>query len=271
MKSIRLLLPALLLLGCSSQSGAGEPAAVLLGGSVWQVAAIDGRGVVTRPGDDGIKRAASFTFGQRSYGGSVGCNALGGLYAQVGKRLYTMPGPQTAMACSGAVGQQEDAANAILNASPLIEPSASGIVLSGGGRRMELTRLGAAGAVDPPEAWQGRGVAGQSYTVHSVNGGRTDGRRLWGKRPPQLRFAGGRVTMSLDCPKPAQGSYAEASGRIAASGLSATCRSPNSRDGELAAILAAGARTVSGPNGELLLASRAGWATLWNDRRDRPK
>ena len=54
-------------------------------------------------------------------------------------------------------------------------------------------------------------------------------------------------------------------------GLGPVCSAPGTRDAALAAILEADPRTVSGPNGELLLASRTGWAILWNERRDRPK
>lgn len=261
---------AFAVLGCSAAAPATDLVPSPLQGWKWRVVAIDGWAPESRPADDGSDPAPAFTFGMRSYGGSAGCNALGGLYAQVDDRLYTMLGPQTAMGCSGARKAQEDAANAIFYASPEVRRSGKRLTLNGGGHTMELERTAPASYPDSPEAWQGPGILGQSYVVHEVNGRRTDGKRIWSKTPPRLRFTSERVEMRLDCPQPATGRFAPSTETIDVAGLSPTCRAKGTRDAELAAILAA-ARFVSGPNGELLLASRAGWAILWNERRDRPK
>ena len=92
--------------------------------------------------------------------------------------------------------------------------------------------------------------------------------RLW-KRPPRLRFGTGEVTMTLDCPKPAKGVFNQSTQHLYAAVPGPTC--PEPRDRALSAILGADPRVVSGPNGELLLASAKGWAILWNERRARPK
>ncbi|MCA1662357.1 MAG: hypothetical protein LC648_09495 [Novosphingobium sp.] len=93
--------------------------------------------------------------------------------------------------------------------------------------------------------------------------------RLW-KNPPRLRFGSGEVAMTLDCPKAAKGAFVQGTGYLHAALLTPTCATAP-RDRELASILGPDPRVVSGPNGELLLASAKGWAILWNERRNRPK
>jgi hypothetical protein len=107
--------------------------------------------------------------------------------------------------------------------------------------------------------------------IQSVNGVPTDGKRIWSKSPPRLRFAAGKVTMQLDCPKASNGVFVPGSEQLYAALFPPICRTPGTRDAAMARILGADPRVVSGPNGELLLASRHGWAILWNERRDRPK
>ncbi|HYD26031.1 MAG TPA: META domain-containing protein [Croceibacterium sp.] len=270
LKSALAPLAAMLLTASAGPAAATDPVASPLAGATWQVVALDGQSVEPPP-SDGAPRVASFTFGYRTYGGNAGCNAMGGLYAQIDERFYTMPGPQTAMACGGARAAQEDAANAIFSASPTVVRDGDSAVLEGGGHRMELRRLTAADNADDPTAWQGQGVAGQSYVVHAVNGAHTDGKVLWGKSPPRLRFTDTVVTLRLDCPGMDEGVFVQGLDTVYIGLLEPACTRPGTRDAALVRILGADPRTVSGPNGELLLASRFGWAILWNERRDRPK
>jgi heat shock protein HslJ len=259
------------LAACSSQAPATDLVPSPLAGGVWQVVSIDGQPVEPPHSDDNRSRLPTFTFGSRTYGGNAGCNALGGYYAQVDDRLYTMPGPQTAMACAGARMTQEESANAIFYASPTVTRAADTMALTGGGHRVELRRIGDAGNVDDPTAWQAPTVARQSYVIHEVNGVRTDGKVLWSDNAPELSFGDTEVTMKLDCPGSVSGRFNLGTEHVLVSALGPVCSGPGTRDAALAAILADGPRTVSGPNGELLLASPAGWAILWNERRDRPK
>jgi len=253
-------------------AGATDLVSSQLAGAVWRIAEIDGKPLVTLPGSAEEPRAEPrFTFAWRSYGGNAGCNTLGGLYAQVGDRLYTMPGPQTAMGCFGPIGAQEAAANAIFLASPSVARTAKGIRLNGGGHSMALERIGAATIADPPTAWQGVALAGQSFVVHAVNGVPTAGKRLWSNNPPRLRFSPGAMTLTLDCPQPAKGVFLQGTEHLFGALLTPTCKTPGTRDAAMSKVLGSDPRIVSGPNGELLLAGRAGWAILWNERRDRPK
>jgi heat shock protein HslJ len=263
-------LAAALLLASAQPLAATDLISSPLAAATWQVVAIDGQPVEPPHSDDNRARPPAFTFGHRTYGGTAGCNSLGGYYAQIDARLYTMPGPQTAMGCSGARGAQEDAANAIFNASPTVTRQGETAVLEGGGHRMELRWLALAENADDPAAWQGSSLGGQSYIIHEVNGARTDGRRLAGRNPPRLRFGSGEITMDLDCPKPSRGVYLDNTEHLYAALITPPCET-EARDAEMARIIGADPRKVSGPNGELLLASRMGWAILWNERRDRPK
>jgi heat shock protein HslJ len=271
--SITRLALALPLLGCAAQAPATDLVPSPLAGATWRVMTIDGKPLAAPPkGDDGEVRYPSFAFGHRGYGGSAGCNALGGLYAQVEDRLYTMPGPQTAMGCRGPAAAQEDAANAIFRAAPTVTRGRHSVLLSGGGHTMELVRSGPAPEhADSPTAWQGTALSGQSYVIQEVNGQRTDGKRLFSKSPPRLRFGKGDVTMTLDCPKPAKGVFNQGTEHLYGALFDPTCDTPGTRDAALSKIIGADPRVVSGPNGELLLASKAGWAILWHERRDRPK
>jgi len=271
MKILTMSVAALLGAACSAPGTATDLVPSPLAGATWQVVAIDGQAVEPPHGDDSRTRLPSFTFGYRTYGGNAGCNALGGYYAQVDARLYTMPGPQTAMGCGGARAAQEDAANAVFRASPTVTRDVDDLVLDGGGHRMTLRRIAAAENADDPTAWQGAGVAGQSYVIHEVNGVRTEGSALWGRNPPELRFDDRTVTMRLDCFGSARGDFTLGTEFVSVERMGVPCVTPGTRDAALAAILESDPRTVSGPNGELLLASRTGWAILWNERRDRPK
>jgi heat shock protein HslJ len=264
-------LAAVLLLASAQPLAATDLISSPLAAATWQVVTIDGQPVEPPHSDDNRARLPAFTFGHRTYGGNAGCNSLGGYYAQIDERLYTMPGPQTAMGCSGARAAQEDAANAIFNASPTVTRDGETAVLEGGGHRMELRWLALAENADDPGAWQGPSVVGQSYVIHAVNGARTEGTKLWSDQAPELSFSQSEVTMNLDCPGSASGTFNIGTEHVHVSGLGPVCAAPGTRDAALAAILGAHPRTVSGPNGELLLASRTGWAILWNERRDRPK
>lgn len=264
-------LAALSLVANATPGTATDLVASPLAGSTWQVVAIDGQAVEPPHSDDERARLPAFTFGYRSYGGNAGCNALGGLYAQVDARFYTMPGAQTAMACGGARGAQENAANAIFDASPTVTRAGDTAELAGGGHTMSLRLIGAAGVDDPPAAWQAPGLEGQSYAVHAVNGLRTDGKRLFGKTPPRMRFAKGKATSRLDCAGEMTGFFLQSTEHLHAAFFPPVCSRPDARDAAFAQIIGADPRVVSGPNGELLLASRKGWAILWNERRDRPK
>lgn len=294
--TIRLALASLLVVGCSpvskesyppvvSQSPAmgtapaappssslslGFAPAPRFAGRTYSITAIDGQAPASMATDEGERRTPRFGFVERSYGGTSGCNGMGGLYAQVGDRLFTMPGPQTQMGCGGRLGEQERVIGAVLKASPTIARSGDVIELRGAGHVLRIVQDAAADTMgEVPTAWQGDGLAGQSFVVWTVNGARSERTARDGWPTAKLHFNADRMTARIDCPAPMVAPFRQSGRRLEASDVAASCPAP--RDTGFAAILAASPTLVSGPNGELLIASPAGWITAENERRDRPK
>ncbi|HEX8419361.1 MAG TPA: META domain-containing protein [Sphingomonas sp.] len=81
-----------------SPSGAPAPIDHAVFEGRWKITAFDGRPPVAVGASDGA-RAPSLTFSRTGYGGTAGCNALGGIGTLYGARFYTQVGPQTVMAC----------------------------------------------------------------------------------------------------------------------------------------------------------------------------
>ena len=268
MKLIALPLVASLLAACAA---ATPPAPAELAPGRYDLVAVDGTPVVNPAAERGEWQKAQFGFGTRSYGGDAGCNSLGGLYVQVEGRFYTMPGPQTAMMCAGRPMEQEDIANAVFTSAPAIANGGNGeIVLSGAGHSLTLRKVSDAAPQDAPTAWQSPTLAGQTFVVEAIGLDRIPGEQIYGKNPPKLAFAKERVNLRVDCPAAVSASFVESGEGLSIGTFAAPC-AKGARDRALAAILEAGPRYTSGPNGELLIASSAGWAQLSNVRRDRPK
>lgn len=290
----RLALASLLVAGCSPASQASYPSLVpasadvalarpaspspspslspvpQFAGRTYTIVAIDGKSPASMATDDGERRTPRFGFVERSYGGTSGCNGMGGLYAQVGDRLFTMPGPQTQMACAGRLGEQELVIDAVFAASPTILRSGDASELHGAGHVLSLEQDAAADTMgEVPTAWQGEALAGQSFVIWSVNGLRGERTARDGWPAARLRFTADRLTATIDCTAPIATAFRQAGRRLEANGIVATCPAP--RNAAFAAIVAASPLLVSGPNGELLIASSAGWITAENERRNRPK
>lgn len=233
--------------------------APVLAGNGYRVAAVDGRTPQFVEEDVGKPRTPRFQFGARSYGGTSGCNFMGGLQVQRGARLYTYPGAQTQMACGGALGAQEAAVDVLFRAAPTIRRDGEAVILSGAGRTLRLVREPDQLPVqDAPEAWQGTRLAGQRFEMHQI-----DGDSLNRRPAPLLAFAARSATLTHVCPKPVSGSYVQGPGTLRIT-LKAPC--PGAQR-QFAGTLS----TVSGPNGELLLAGQGHWLAGDNLRRDRPK
>ena len=251
---IRSVFVSLALVGCS----AAAPPAPVLAGSQWVIRTIDDRPLESAP-IDGVPRTPHLSFGARSYGGHAGCNALGGLFVERGGRVYTYPGPQTAMGCGGRRADQEAALDATLRAAPSVSREGDAVVLAGGGHRLRLARAEQLGPVlDPPQAWQGTAVAGQRFEARMIDG-------AWRTAGPQrmLRFTASTVTAVGFCPTAVTARYTQREGSIAFAFAATPCPQLAAFAGDRAA--------VSGPNGELLLGGNGHWLALDNLRRDRPK
>jgi hypothetical protein len=185
---------------------------------------------------------------------------MGGLYALRGGRIYTLPGPQTAMACGGARGAQEAAVNAVMYGAPVVTGRGDRLTLRAKGRPLALRRVPPPRPLaEVPEAWQGPGLAGQTFEMNRV-----DGDPLNRSPSPRLAFKARTVTLSHLCGPPQVLQYRQASAdAVIISGGRKNC---------LGGLFAGAALAMaSGPNGELLLAGQGHWLGGENIRRDRPK
>lgn len=255
---IRTLFASLALFGCtaaapSSVAPADVPA---LAGSWWEIESIDGRPLETAP-EGGDKPYLALV--QRSYNAYAGCNWIGGLYAQRGDRVYTVPGPQTAMGCSGQRAAQEAAVNAVMFASPVVSGSGDRLELKAVGRTIALHRAQAPRLLEEvPEAWQGTRLARQSFDLSRI-----DGDPLNRTPFPRIDFAATTATLrGLDGAVTTLG-YRQDGNTVTFSGGKRD-RLGDFFDGATLDI-------VSGPNGEILLAGDGHWLAGENVRRDRPK
>ncbi|HUQ13289.1 MAG TPA: META domain-containing protein [Novosphingobium sp.] len=247
----------LVLTGCVAASPPAEAPASLAGN--YRVVAVDGRAPSFVEEDAGKPRTPRFAFGARSYGGTSGCNFMGGLKAERGGRLYTSPGAQTQMACGGALGAQEAAIDALFRASPTIRRDGEAVILSGAGhpapgpRRRATRGARCAGSVARHASLRAalRNASDRWRSAQSPTGAVAEFRGL--DRHPDERL---RQACRRNVP---------ASAGHVAHGVQAEARM---RDlGRFAGTLS----TVSGPNGELLLAGDGHWLAGDNLRRDRPK
>lgn len=207
----------------------------------------------------GRPRTPRLWFGERSYGGTSGCNSFGGLKIEREGRLFTYPGPQTQMACGGALDEQEGSIVGLFRAAPTIEHIADGIMLVGGGHTMRVVPDPPGGvAEDPPTAWQGSGLTEQTYEMHQF-----DGDSLNRRPAPRIAFGKSVATLSHLCDRPISGPFAATNDRVVIR-FAAPCAQAQRYFPDTLHM-------VSGPNGELLLAGNGHWIAGDNLRRDRPK
>ena len=231
----------------------------VLAGNAYRVIAVDGRAPHFVEEDVGRPRIPRFGFGQRSYGGTSGCNFMGGLQVQRGSRLYTYPGPQTQMGCMGPLGEQEKAIDVLFRAAPTIARDGGAVVLSGANHTLRLEPDPAAAAPrDAPEAWQGVRLAGQSFELISF-----DGASLSRRPASRLTFSARTATLTGLCANSVNGGYVEGAGTLSITWANPSCLGARFPRGTLS--------QVSGPNGELLFAGDGHWVAGDNLRRDRPK
>jgi len=227
-----------------------------LHGTSWRIRSIGGRPVEAPREDGGETRYPQLRFGRDWYGGTGGCNFLGGMGFVEAGRLYTLPGPQTLVGCSERLGWQDNRLSAILASSPpvrrvspqevVIGTRDVGLLLSSDGPCEECNRTpDPIPTITQASAWRFRLLNGEALA-----------------RPGELVFRNGQVTARAACAT-LNASVAQSGNRLRLTGpLSTTeqlCPPEEAdRDAALAAILSAGPMFAVGPNGELLLASAAG-------------
>lgn len=131
MTALILLAPAVT--GCVAQTAPAHG----LTGSEWRITAIDGQ---TPAAPD----RARLSFEKDRLSANVGCNSMGGPWRVEKSRLIAGPLMQTRMFCEGLVGEQEQAASAMLVAAPTLELDGSRLTLRSSGHTFALERIGTA-------------------------------------------------------------------------------------------------------------------------------
>ena len=222
----------------------------------WRILAVDGKPVSGIKEDAGTTRTPSVSFHAGGYGGTAGCNFLGGQGLLDGGRYYTAPGPQTLMGCGGAPAAQETAWNAVFWAQPRVARSTAGqVTLTGGNHVLTLgERKPLAGDVEAEAPFL---LAGTVWSLHQID-----------ELPFPRESTSGAPTLAFDAATWRAGrgcaaitdNYRQADGAIgggsAARSLGAAPCTGQARPPfeALASLLAAGPRYTAGPNGELLMA-----------------
>lgn len=127
MTKTALILALPLLAACASVPASGGS----LAGSTWRFTAIDGAAPVSD------KAELEFRVGRIS--ASAGCNGMGGTWRAKDGKLITGPFMSTQMYCDGLM-EQERAIARTIEAQPSYTLDGNGLVLTGGGHRLELKR-----------------------------------------------------------------------------------------------------------------------------------
>ncbi len=236
----------------------------------WIITSFDGKKPSALQEDSGGQRNPEFTFGPNGYGGTSGCNSLGGLGVLKGDRYYTAIGPQTVMGCFGTVLEQEKALHELFRSSPKVSLSGDDLMtLTGGGHKIMFEKkLGLVGE----EQFDPLLLAGTRWLILSIDGQYQTARNQADRRP-----------LSFDAKSwQARPICARLSGKWAQSGwnlnFGATttnkqgcAQNETVQDTAIRELFASNPKFSSGPNGELLIAGGGHWMQLDNDRAETAK
>ncbi|HTN15892.1 MAG TPA: META domain-containing protein [Sphingomonadaceae bacterium] len=128
------ILLALPVAGCVAQTAPPHG----LAGSEWRITAIDGQ---TPAAPDRARMALQ----KDRLSANVGCNSMSGPWRVEKSRLIAGPLMQTKMFCEGPIGEQEQAASALLVAAPTLELDGARLTLRSSGHSLTLERIDATG------------------------------------------------------------------------------------------------------------------------------
>lgn len=224
----------------------------------WIITAFDGQ----RPAassEGGRDRIPSLSFSRTGYGGTAGCNALGGIGTLHRARFYALPGPQTMMGCLGPVAAHETMLDRVMRTSPhvAITPD-GGMTLTGGGHRLTLRRD--VGSVAPPIEPVPL-LVGARFSIHTVDGTFLTPRSPHGDSRP-LAFDASEWRATPVCAT-VSGKWRQDGWTLRGSDIvisRATCAQDGAAiDSAVRAVFASDPHFTIGPNGEFLLAGDGHW------------
>jgi len=226
----------------------------------WRIVSLNARAPAGLAEDSPGERTPYLAFSPLGYGGNTGCNSFGGYGVHDGARYYASGAGQTAMGC-GDLTAQEETIIGILTASPRMLLSADGrLTLTAARGTMVVVRDRSAAPFPPPPDWGERAIlAGTVWRLAGVDG-------AWLHEPGRrtLAFEADRWSLSSECGATG-GAWRQRGDRIEARPdpvATRACRAEAAAiDDRLIALLAARARFVTGPNGEILIGGGGHWAT----------
>ncbi len=239
----------------TEDSGSARPASLH---GHWRIVEVNGKAARPQARDPEVQPHVSFASG--SYGGSSGCNGFGGHGVLVGERWFAEPPMATQQGCADLT-EQENSIFEILASGPTVTwEGADAVVLRAPGGSMRL-RLVEAAPIDKP-ATPPPLLAGTRWELLAVDGAAI---QLPGAQvPARLTLEADRWTLETPCATRG-GPWRQLDDALIVDPGGMTerpCSQPLLGQSDMVARALAGRLAyVVGPNGELVLASKAHWLT----------
>lgn len=234
--------------------------------TAWQIVSVNGVSTEAVLEDSRARRNARIEFASGNANGSSGCNFFGGLYAQIGRKLYFGRSISTAMGCGGAIGRQEKALNSLLSGEANARLDRNGqLHLANGAQQAVLERdknCISCGSAGQPEVR----LVGPVWNIEAINGQQPFGRDVVKNEGDYfLRFSKDELQYRVGCNTFGSGYRIDANRLIALSGTGTEIGcTPEllEQDNLVGRILSENPVIVHGHNMDMLLASKAGMIEL---------
>ncbi len=245
----------------NSQVADARPVIPQLDQTAWEIVSVNG--IAT----EGVApNKARIEFAKGNAVGSSGCNSFGGLYAQIGTKLYFGRSISTEMGCSGAVGTQEKALYSLLTGTTEAQVDKEGrILVTSGTQKAVLQRdkncTSCASAGQPMV-----NLVGPVWKIQTINGKQPIGLNVFkNENDYVLKLTADVYQLRVGC-NTISGSYQKDENRLVTqSGVSTIIGCPPGlaeQEQLVGRILSENPVIVHGFNMDMMLASKAGMLEL---------
>ena len=245
----------------NSQVADAPPVIPQLDQTAWEIVSVNG--IAT----EGVApNKARIEFAKGNAVGSSGCNSFGGLYAQIGTKLYFGRSISTEMGCSGALGTQEKALYSLLTGITEAQVDKEGrILVTSGTQKAMLKRdkncTSCASAGQPVV-----NLVGPVWKIQTINGKQPIGLNIFkNENDYVLKFTADVYQLRVGC-NYVSGSYQKDGNRLVTqSGVSTIIGCPPGlaeQEQLVGRILSEKPVIVHGFNMDMMLASKAGMLEL---------
>ncbi len=233
----------------------------LLDQTAWEIVSVNG--IAT----EGVApNKARIEFAKGNAVGSSGCNSFGGLYAQIGSKLYFGRSISTEMGCGGALGIQEKALYSLLTGITEAQVDKEGrILVTKGTQKVVLQRdkncTSCASAVQPVV-----NLVGPAWKIQTINGKQPIGLNVFkNENDYMLKLTADVYQLRVGC-NYVSGSYQKDGNRLVTqSGVSTLIGCPPGlaeQEQLVGLILSENPIIVHGFNMDMMLASKSGMLEL---------